>query len=113
MNEQLSDQIRESVAASPVHVFMKGTPEWPRCGFSKAVCDVFRTLDVPFTATDVLTDLQTYRETLASITAWPTIPQVFINGEFVGGCDILVEMYRSGELQRMLGKTVGAASEGS
>lgn len=113
MNEQLTAQIKDSVAGSPVHVFMKGTPEWPRCGFSKAVCDVFRTVGVPFTATDVLVDLPAYREALSAITAWPTIPQVFINGEFVGGCDILIEMYRNGELQRMLGQTAGAAAQGS
>lgn len=113
MSQPLTAQIQESVSASPVHVFMKGTPESPRCGFSKAVCDVFRALDVPFTATDVLTDLQSYRESLTAMTAWPTIPQVFINGEFVGGCDILIEMYRSGELQRVLGQTAGAVNEGS
>lgn len=112
MNQQLSEQIQAAVDGSPVHVFMKGTPEWPRCGFSKAVCDVFRAVGVPFTATDVLVDLQSYREALAAITAWPTIPQVFINGEFVGGCDILVEMYRSGELQRVLGQEAKAGGEG-
>jgi monothiol glutaredoxin len=100
--EELADRIRAQVDRSPVHVFMKGTPDFPRCGFSKAVCDVFRTLDVAFTATDVLEDLDLYRAALGKVTDWPTIPQVFVNGEFVGGCDITVEMYRSGDLQKLV-----------
>ena len=100
--DDLAVRIRDQVNRSPVHVFMKGTPEFPRCGFSKAVCDVFRTLDVAFTATDVLEDLDLYRAALGEVTQWPTIPQVFVNGEFVGGCDITVEMYRRGDLQRLL-----------
>lgn len=107
--EQLKEQIEKDVAANRVHVFMKGTPEWPQCGFSKATCDVFRVLNVPFAATNVLENLEAYRAALGSITSWPTIPQVFIDGEFVGGCDILVEMYHQGELQKMLGET--AATE--
>ncbi len=110
MIEQLKAQIEQEITASPVHVYMKGTPEWPQCGFSKAVCDVFRTLNVPFTATNVLENLDGYRAALGEITHWPTIPQVFINGEFVGGCDILVEMYHKGELQRLLGLSSPASS---
>lgn len=104
----LQTQIQNDVKANAVHVFMKGTPEWPQCGFSKAVCDVFRVLNVPFGSTNVLTDLDSYRATLMNVTQWPTIPQVFIDGEFVGGCDILVEMYHSGELQKMLADKVQA-----
>ena len=97
MMSELQTQIETDIKASPVHVFMKGTPEWPQCGFSKAVCDVFRAVGTDFTATNVLTDLDSFRAALGSITQWPTIPQVFIDGEFVGGCDILIEMYHRGE----------------
>ncbi len=100
MSEQLTEQIEESITGSPVHVFMKGTPEWPQCGFSKATCDAFQSIDVPFTATNVLEDLDSYRTTLMEITAWPTIPQIFIGGEFIGGCDIVMEMLQSGDLEK-------------
>jgi monothiol glutaredoxin len=103
MSTEIKQQIEDSVANSPVHVFMKGTPEWPQCGFSKATCDALRSIDVPFTATNVLEDLDNYRATLMEVTAWPTIPQVFIGGEFVGGCDIVLEMLRNGELQEKVG----------
>ena len=103
MSSELKQQIEESIAGSPVHIFMKGTPEWPQCGFSKATCDAFRAIDVQFTATNVLDDLDSYRATLMEVTAWPTIPQVFIGGEFVGGCDIVMEMLRNGDLQKKVG----------
>ena len=103
MSTELKQQIEDSVANSPVHVFMKGTPEWPQCGFSKATCDALRSIEAPFTATNVLEDLDNYRATLMEVTAWPTIPQVFVGGEFVGGCDIVLEMLRSGELQEKVG----------
>lgn len=103
MSAELKQQIQDSIANSTVHVFMKGTPEWPQCGFSKATCDAFRSIDVPFTATNVLEDLDNYRAGLIEVTAWPTIPQVFIGGEFVGGCDIVLEMVRNGELQEKVG----------
>lgn len=102
MSEALQEQIESSIQEDRVHIFMKGTPEWPQCGFSKAACDVFRTLDVPFSATNVLQDLDNYRTALSSITQWPTIPQIFVDGEFIGGCDIVVEMYQKGELQKLL-----------
>ena len=111
MNEELKSSLEAQIAASPVHVFMKGTPEWPQCGFSKAVCDVFNAVGVEFTATNVLENLDVYRATLMGMTQWPTIPQVFIKGEFVGGCDILIEMYNRGELQQMLDLPAPAATE--
>ena len=103
MSAEIKQKIEESIANSPVHVFMKGTPEWPQCGFSKATCDALRSIEVDFTATNVLDDLDSYRATLIEVSAWPTIPQVFIGGEFVGGCDIVLEMLRSGELQEKVG----------
>ncbi len=108
MSSELKQQIEDDIASNPVHVFMKGTPEWPQCGFSKATCDALRSIDVPFTATNVLEDPDNYRSTLIDVSAWPTIPQVFIGGEFVGGCDIVLEMLRNGELQ----EKVGALQEG-
>ena len=108
MSSELKQQIEDAIANNPVHVSMKGTPEWPQCGFSKATCDALRSIDVPFTATNVLEDLDNYRSTLIDVSAWPTIPQVFIGGEFVGGCDIVLEMLRNGELQ----EKVGALQEG-
>ena len=103
MSTELKQQIEDSIANNSVHIFMKGTPEWPQCGFSKATCDAFRSIDVPFTATNVLEDLDTYRATLMEITAWPTIPQVFVGGEFVGGCDIVMEMLQNGDLEKKVG----------
>jgi len=103
MSDQLKQQIERKIADNPVHIFMKGTPEWPQCGFSKAACDAFRAIEAPFTATNVLEDLDSYRATLLEISAWPTIPQIFIGGEFVGGCDIVLEMLRNGELQQKVG----------
>ena len=100
---ELKQQVEDSIANSPIHVFMKGTPEWPQCGFSKATCDALRSIDADFNATNVLEDLDNYRATLMEITAWPTIPQVFIGGEFIGGCDIVLEMLRNGELQEKVG----------
>jgi monothiol glutaredoxin len=102
MSHELKEQIEQQVASSPVHLFIKGTPDAPQCGFSKAVCDAFLFLDVPFTTTNVLVDLDNYRGALQQLTQWPTIPQVFIGGEFIGGCDITLEMLRSGDLQKMV-----------
>jgi len=111
MTEQLQEQIQAQVAASPVHVFMKGTPAMPQCGFSKAVCDVFNALGVEFTATNTLENLDAYRAALMSETQWPTIPQIFVGGEFIGGCDILIEMYHKGELQQVLGLQAAASTD--
>ena len=111
MTEQLQEQIRTQVDASPVHVFMKGTPSMPQCGFSKAVCDVFNALGVEFTATNTLENLDAYRASLMSETQWPTIPQIFVGGEFIGGCDIVIEMYHKGELQQMLGLQAAAPAD--
>lgn len=111
MTEQLQEQIQAQVAASHVHVFMKGTPAMPQCGFSKAVCDVFNTLGVEFTATNTLENLDAYRAALLAETQWPTIPQIFVDGEFIGGCDIVIEMYNKGELQQMLGLQAPATAD--
>ncbi|MFQ5744736.1 MAG: Grx4 family monothiol glutaredoxin [Acidobacteriota bacterium] len=107
MSEELKKQIHKEIADSTVHIFMKGTPEWPQCGFSKAACDAFRSLDAPFSTTNVLEDLDSYRAALQEVSNWPTIPQIFIDGEFIGGCDIILQMLDSGELQEKLEALTG------
>lgn len=80
---------------------MKGTPEMPQCGFSKAVVDVFEVLEVPFASRDVLAD-PALRDGIKTFSEWPTIPQVFIDGKFIGGCDIIRDMYFKGELEPLV-----------
>jgi monothiol glutaredoxin len=100
-DNQVLDRIGEEIAANDVVLFMKGTPQFPQCGFSAAVTNVLSQLGVPFTGVDVLAD-DAIRQGIKAFSNWPTIPQVYVKGEFVGGCDIVREMYQSGELQRLL-----------
>jgi monothiol glutaredoxin len=101
-----STQIREAIqSAIDEHdtiLFMKGTPEQPACGFSARTVAALQALQTPFAAVDVLPDPR-IRQELSTISNWPTIPQLFIKGELVGGCDIVTEMYESGELAQALG----------
>ncbi|XP_031849395.1 glutaredoxin 5 [Nomia melanderi] len=97
------DKIGNLVKQNKVVVFMKGIPEEPKCGFSNAVVQILRMHNVNYDAHDVLQD-EELRQGIKDYTNWPTIPQVFINGEFVGGCDILLEMHRNGELVQELQK---------
>ncbi len=92
-------EIDEAVKSNAVIVFMKGTPAFPQCGFSATVADIFRRLEVPFSGVNVLADAEV-RQGIKEYTNWPTIPQIFIGGEFVGGCDIATQMYESGELKQ-------------
>lgn len=94
-------RIRNEIEQNPVVLFMKGTPMFPQCGFSAAVVHALSQLQVKFKGVDVLTD-PAIRDGIKQFSNWPTIPQLYINGEFVGGCDIVREMYESGELQQML-----------
>ena len=100
-DNQVLDRIGEEIAANDVVLFMKGTPQFPQCGFSAAVTNVLTQLGVPFKGVDVLAD-DAIRQGIKAFSNWPTIPQVYVKGEFVGGCDIVREMYQSGELQRLL-----------
>jgi monothiol glutaredoxin len=100
---QLKEQVAELIAANPVLLFMKGTPEAPRCGFSMRVVQVLDTMDVEYGAVDVLPALQPLREVTAEIADWQTFPQLYVNGELVGGADIVEEMFESGELAEALG----------
>ncbi len=100
-DNQVLDRIGEEIAANDVVLFMKGTPQAPQCGFSAAVTNVLSQLGVPFKGVDVLAD-DAIRQGIKAFSNWPTIPQVYVKGEFVGGCDIVREMYQSGDLQRLL-----------
>jgi monothiol glutaredoxin len=97
----IRDAIAEAIAEHKVILFMKGTPEAPACGFSARTVAALQSLDVPFAAVDILPDPR-IRQELTGISDWPTIPQLFANGELVGGCDIVTEMYESGELAEAL-----------
>ncbi len=93
--------IRTDITQNPVVLYMKGTHDMPMCGFSAAVVQILKTLEVPFKDINVLAN-DDMRQGIKDFTNWPTVPQLYINGEFVGGCDIVKEMYQSGELQAML-----------
>jgi monothiol glutaredoxin len=97
----IREAIGEAIEQHKVILFMKGTPEAPACGFSARTVAVLQAMEVPFAAVDVLPDPR-IRQELSAISSWPTIPQLFANGELVGGCDIVTEMYEAGELQEAL-----------
>ena len=101
MSNPTFDRIQATVTENPVVLFMKGTPVFPQCGFSAAVVQMLTNLGVRFKGIDVLTD-PSLRQGIKEFSQWPTIPQLYVKGEFVGGCDIVREMYASGELQKML-----------
>jgi len=94
------DRIKDEVNATDVVVFMKGNPMFPQCGFSAAVVGALSSMQVKFKGVDVLQDPQ-IREGIKAYSSWPTIPQLYVKGEFVGGCDIVKEMYEAGELQKL------------
>jgi monothiol glutaredoxin len=98
----LRDAIDDAIRSNPVILFMKGTPEQPMCGFSARTAGALQTLEASFAAVDVLPDPR-IRQELSALSNWPTIPQLFVNGELVGGADIVAEMYESGELAELLG----------
>jgi monothiol glutaredoxin len=97
----IRDAISEAISEHKVILFMKGTPEAPACGFSARTVAALQALDTPFAAVDILPDPR-IRQELSAISNWPTIPQLFVNGELLGGCDIVTEMYESGELAEAL-----------
>jgi monothiol glutaredoxin len=99
---EIHDAIAQAISEHDTILFMKGTPEAPACGFSARTVAALQALQAPFAAVDVLPDPR-IREELSAISQWPTIPQLFVKGELVGGCDIVMEMYESGELALTLG----------
>ena len=100
---ELKAKVEELIAENPVLLFMKGTPDAPRCGFSMRVVQVMQALGVEYGAVDVLPALQPLREVTSELSDWQTFPQLYVNGELVGGCDIVEEMLDSGELADLLG----------
>jgi monothiol glutaredoxin len=101
MDPSTQQRIEALIASSPVFVFMKGNKLMPQCGFSNNVVQILTTLGAPFDSFDVLSDME-IRQGIKEFSDWPTIPQVYVNGEFIGGSDILLEMYNSGELREKL-----------
>jgi monothiol glutaredoxin len=101
MDEQVREKIQGEVGSGDVVLFMKGTPVFPQCGFSAAVVQVLNHLNVPFKGVNVLED-ESVRQGIKDFSNWPTIPQLYVKGEFVGGCDIIREMFETGELMEML-----------
>ncbi len=101
MDASTQQRIEQLVGSSPVFVFMKGSKLMPQCGFSNNVVQILNSLGVAFETFDVLSDME-IRQGIKEYSDWPTIPQVYVNGEFIGGSDILIEMYNSGELREKL-----------
>jgi monothiol glutaredoxin len=109
MSNPAHAQIQSAIDSNDVMLFMKGTPMFPQCGFSAAVVQVLSHLGVPFNSANVLEDAE-LRNGIKEFSSWPTIPQLYVKGEFVGGCDIVREMYESGELEDLL-KEKGIAGQ--
>ena len=103
MDQPTNDFIKNEIENNEVCLFMKGTPDAPQCGFSATVVKILQRLEVDFKGVNVLAD-QNLREGIKVFSDWPTIPQLYVKGEFVGGCDIIREMAREGELQQLLEK---------
>ena len=103
MEQQIKDQIENEISNNEVCLFMKGTPEAPQCGFSMAISNMLKILEVNFKGVNVLENKH-IRKGIKEFSEWPTIPQLYIKKEFVGGCDIVKEMYESGELKKILEK---------
>jgi monothiol glutaredoxin len=101
-NEEIRKFLEGAIAENKVMLFMKGTPDAPRCGFSMRTSGALNTLGIQYAAMDILPDPR-IREELSAISDWPTIPQLFVEGKLVGGCDIVMEMFENGELAEMLG----------
>ena len=101
MDVTVEECIRQEITETPVVLYMKGSPVFPQCGFSAAVVQILSHIGVKFKGVDVLADPQ-IRQGIKEFSNWPTIPQLYVNGEFVGGCDIIREMFETGELQQLL-----------
>ena len=100
MDQKIKESIELDIKSNDVHLFMKGTPLFPQCGFSSTVVQILTYLEVPFTTTNVLEN-ENVREGIKEFSNWPTIPQLYVKGELMGGCDIIKEMFENGELQEI------------
>ncbi len=107
-NNIVFERIKQDVTSNPVVLYMKGTPVFPQCGFSAAVVQILSELGVKFKGIDVLADPE-IRQGIKEFSSWPTIPQLYVKGEFIGGCDIIREMAETGELKQLL-ETNGVAT---
>ena len=103
MATDVDNRIQSEITENPVMLYMKGTPLFPQCGFSARVVQILSHLNVPFKTANVLED-DGLREGIKQFSSWPTVPQLYVKGEFVGGCDIVTEMFQSGELENLLGE---------
>ncbi|MDX1386203.1 MAG: Grx4 family monothiol glutaredoxin [bacterium] len=104
----VQERIAQQIKDNKILIYMKGNPDFPQCGFSAAVIEVFNNLKVPYETVDVLSDPE-IREGIKNFSNWPTIPQVYIEGKFIGGCDIVREMFSRGELQPLVEAAVKSA----
>lgn len=102
----IMDKIKSTVEGNSIVLFMKGTPDFPQCGFSMRTAEALKACNVEFAYVDVLAEPEV-RANLPAYSNWPTFPQVFVNGELIGGCDIVLELYQKGELQNMLSEVAG------
>lgn len=102
------DQIKATISENPVVIFMKGTPDFPQCGFSLRTVQALKACNAKFAYVDVLANPEV-RSSLPKVSNWPTFPQVFIRGELIGGCDITLELFQNGELQNMLNQAASRA----
>ena len=100
------DRIKQQVESNPIVIYMKGTPQFPMCGFSSRAAQAMAATGVPFAYVNILEDPEIF-ENLPRFADWPTFPQIYINGELVGGCDITLELYQSGELHKMMAAAAG------
>jgi len=104
------EQIKTTIHSNPIVLFMKGTPDFPQCGFSMRVVEALKSCEVAFAHVDILSQPE-IRQNLPRYSNWPTFPQIFINGELVGGCDIVMELHEKGELQKMTRAAVATAAQ--
>jgi monothiol glutaredoxin len=104
---EINERIKQQLDGSSVLLFMKGNPDFPQCGFSAQTVAALRALGADFDTVNILEDME-LREGLKVYSNWPTFPQLYVNGELIGGCDIVLEMYQSGELKQVLSEAAGA-----
>lgn len=107
MNPIIQTKIEGQISNNKIMIYMKGTPNAPQCGFSAATVQIFKSFGVPFESVDILQDPE-LRQGIKEFSNWPTIPQIYINGEFIGGCDIVMEMHNRGELEPIIREAVNS-----
>lgn len=107
MSAKALEIIKQEVESNPVILYMKGTPDFPQCGFSARAAEAIKACGVEFKAVNVFDNEEVYRQGVKLYSNWPTIPQLFVNGELLGGSDIIIDLYQSGELEKMLKEAAG------